>query len=185
MGKYIALLFLGIFMVSCETVEITKKSFACSELDWFEIGRSDGVQGLDSMSYASRKDDCENFGDVDHQKYVSGWYSGIDEFCTFSHGFAYGRAGKKYLNICPSGKEASFMKSYRKGLKVFFYEKDNQKITQELQKISDNAEESDSKEASSIVKRMSELETRLELNKALISEIQKEMDDSRSQISTF
>jgi hypothetical protein len=160
----------------CSTPQELKDSFACSELDWFEIGRSDGVRGLDSMSYENKKKGCEGFSTGDHEKYVNGWYSGVDRFCSMDQGFAYGRTGNKYLNVCPSSKEKEFLKAYRKGLKVYLYERDNQEITEELQRISDQASKTAGEQAPVLVKKMNELETRLELNKALISEIQNEME---------
>ncbi len=172
-------------MVSCESVEITDDKYACSELDWFEIGRSDGVQGIASTSYRDKTNHCEGFGELEHQKYVSGWYSGVDEFCTPSQGFAFGLSGQEYLNVCTKSKEAEFLKGYRKGLTVFTYEKDNQKITEELEEITLKAEEEKSQRSPATMKKLNELETKLELNKALIAEIRREMDDTRSQSKTF
>ncbi len=183
--KLLLCLIFAFASISCETVEIKEKKFSCSELDWFEIGRSDGLQGLNSMAYESKKTNCESFSDLEHEKYVNGWYSGVDQFCTSQQGFAYGRTGRKYYNICPTGKEAPFMKSYRQGLKVYLYEKDNQKITDELAKIANQAQKVEGEEASTLVKKMNELETRLELNKALISKIQNQIDENLSQSTTF
>ncbi len=170
---------------SCGTVEITEKKFSCNQLDWFEIGRSDGLLGMNSMAYENKKTNCEGFTNQEHEKYVNGWYSGVDQFCTTQQGFAFGRTGGKYSNICPTAKEPSFLKSYRKGLKVFLYEKDNQKITDELQKIADQAQIAEGRGTSSLIQKMTELETRLELNKALISKIQNEISESLSKSQTF
>lgn len=168
----------ALVILSCQSVEIVENKNQCTQMDWFEIGRSDGVQGLQSMAYESKKDSCEGFSKNEHEKYVAGWYAGVDEFCQGNHGFSYGRSGKKYLNICPPSREDNFLRHYRKGMKVFLYEKDNQRITDELQKITDNASKAEGDRAPALVKKMTELETRLELNKALISEIQKEIDET-------
>ncbi len=185
MNKLVLCLAAVLGLSACGSVKIEEKKFACQELDWFEIGRSDGLQGLNSMAYESKKTSCDGFSDTEHEKYVNGWYAGVDQFCTPNQGFAYGRTGRKYFNICPTAKETAFLKSYRKGLKVYLYEKDNQKITDELQKISNQAEKVDGLKASDLVKKMNQLETRLELNKALISKIQNEMDERFSPSSTF
>lgn len=185
MNKFTRCILMLLLLTACSTVESPKNTFACSELDWYEIGRSDGVQGHDSMAYKGKQENCSGFSNLDHEKYVNGWYSGVDLFCTPQQGFAYGRSGKKYLDICPSSKETAFLEAYRKGLKVYLYEKDNQKITYELHKMTDEAQAVAPEKAPLLVKKMTQLETRLELNKALIAEIQKEMDSATAKTATF
>ena len=175
----------SLLFLSCQsTMKITEKKFICSQLDWFELGRSDGVQGLDSQGYKSKQSNCDGFTKANHESYVNGWYAGVDEFCSPAHGFAFGRSGYKYLNVCPTSKEEAFLQYYRKGMRVFLYEKESQQINEELQKITDNAS-SNKQKVPDVLKRMTALETRLELNRALISEIQKEMDETLSQTETL
>lgn len=177
--KYtVILLLLFILNSSCQTLEIAEKKPSCEELDWFELGRSDGAQGLSSLNWEKREQKCEKFSESHHQSFVNGWYAGVDEFCSESHGFAFGKTGNKYFDVCPTSKEAAFLKAYRKGIKVFLYESDNKKISEELRSLSETASDVDPKEAPSLIKKISELEGRKELNRVQISEIENEMESS-------
>lgn len=178
------LILIALFMVSCQTVNIAKEKNDCSTLDWFEIGRADGVVGVDSLNWQNKEKSCQNFTDSHHESYVNGWYAGVNEFCSSSHGFAYGKTGASYNNVCPTGKEEAFMDAYKKGVKVFEYESANQLLSREIQELS-NTDTSDPQKAPVALKRMNELETQMEFNKALISEINREMAESSSQKSTL
>ncbi len=172
-------------LASCQSVDLSSPKFACTQLDWFELGRSDGLQGVDSMAYQEKQKSCQGFSETQHEMYVNGWYSGVNEFCTSTQGFAFGRSGQTYLDICPATKETSFLSGYEKGKRVFLYEKDNQKISEELQQVSEAVAKTQEPGASDLIKKMTDLETRLELNKALIAEIQDQVDVNGSQSATF
>lgn len=170
--------------MGCQSIDITEKKYVCSSLDWFEIGRSDGVQGLNSLGWEKREQECSGFNDSHHESYVNGWYAGVNDFCSYSHGFAYGKSGHKYNNVCPAGKEPAFLEAYQKGMKVYRYEADNKQITQELQSINDKTS-GNPKLVPELLKRRTELETKMELNQALITEINREMAEEPSSSSTL
>lgn len=189
MSRTIQLVIAGLLLGSCRSVEIpeiTQRKFQCEKLDWFEIGRNDGVLGFTSDSLASKSTGCENFSDRNKEQYINGWYAGVDEYCTKDQGFAFGRSGGEYKKICPATKEKAFLSGYSKGRQVFLYEKDNQSLRIELQEVSQKANSAkDEVDLSALQKQLAELETRLELNRALIAEIQKEVTDTDSQSQTF
>ena len=185
MSRTIQLVIAGLLLGSCRSVEIpelSQRKFQCEKLDWFEIGRNDGVLGLKSESLDSKSKACENFSEKNKEQYINGWYAGVDEYCTRDQGFAFGRSGGEYQKICPSTKEKDFLSGYSKGRQVFLYEKDNQTLQMELQEVTQKANSAkDEVNLNALQKQVAELETRLELNRALISEIQKEVSDSDSQ----
>ena len=153
-------------------------------MDWFEIGRSHGIQGLKISSYETKAQVCEGFGGDERIKYKSGWYSGVDEFCFGQQGFAFGRTGKEDPKICPPARRTQFLEYYQKGKTVFNYEQENLKISEEIQKlsgeISNEKKKGESRFSSALIQKMNritELETRFELNQALVSEIQKEVEN--------
>lgn len=189
MMRWFPLVFCGLAFISCQSVEIpkiTQKRFKCDQLDWFEIGRNDGVLGKETLDEVEESSDCDGFTANQKEMYTNGWYSGLDEFCTKGQGFAFGRSGGEYKKICPPSKELSFLKGYKKGQKVFLYEKDNKVLREQLDEVTrSSTQDNERLNKGALQKKAVELETRLELNRALISEIQKELDESDSQRQTF
>jgi len=184
--KSIAILLLLLtFSSSCQTLDIAEKKPTCEDLDWFELGRSDGAQGLISLNWQKREVACQEFSESHHQSYVNGWYAGVDDFCSESHGFAFGKTGHKYFDVCPTSKEAAFLKSYRKGIKVFLYESDNKRISTELKNLSEKTTSAEPTEAPSLLKMIGDLEGKKELNRVQISEIENEMESSVIETSTL
>lgn len=173
-----------VFSMSCQTVDITDKKYSCGQLDWFEIGRSDGLQGVDSLSWEIKEKECKGFSDANHESYVNGWYAGVDEFCSYSHGFAFGKSGHSYLNVCPTGKEEGFLEAYRMGTKIYQIEKNNKALAEELQKLSEKAT-ADIAKNPEIQTRMKDLESKMEYNRASIAEINREADENHSQPTTL
>ena len=168
-------------MIACQSIEITDNKFPCSQLDWFELGRSDGLQGKASDSFKKKKLECEDFNEDYAVSYGNGWYAGVDQFCSPDNGFAFGRSGYKYQNVCPAIKETNFLKSFVKGKKIFEYESKNRQLAQELVELGKSSKTQNPEENRKTLKKMTAIETELELNKALIAEIQKDLDGSLSQ----
>lgn len=180
-----AILLITLFLISCQSTNIIGEKSPCSSLDWFELGRADGAQGLESLSWQQKEKTCSGFSETHHESYVNGWYGGVDDFCSSSHGFAYGKSGHEYNSVCPAGREAAFLDSYRKGKKVLAYESESLKLSQELRELTQKASNTEPDKALGLLKKITELETRIEFNQALISEIQREMDESDSSSSTL
>jgi cell fate (sporulation/competence/biofilm development) regulator YmcA (YheA/YmcA/DUF963 family) len=172
-------------LTSCQTLEIAAKKDDCSNLDWFEIGRSDGVQGLNSLSWGSKEKECNNFNEAHHQGYVNGWYAGVDDFCSESHGFAFGKSGHEYNNVCPESKEPDFVAAYRKGIKVYNHNLTIKNITDELNVLNEQATKSKPQAVPSVLKRINELQSKLEFNRSVITEINREMEDPTPRNSTL
>ena len=185
MKKIPVLLLLVVLSISCQTLEISEKKPSCKEFDWFELGRSDGTQGLSSLNWQEREMTCLQFSESDHQSYVNGWYAGVDEFCSESHGFAFWKTGHKYFDVCPSSKEKVFLKAYRKGIKVFLFESDNKRIAKELEDLIQKASEATPQEKPSLVKKMSLLEEKQQSNRTLISNIESEMESTEDESTTL
>lgn len=175
MKTYTKLVFIGIFLISCQTIDITEVSYECDEMDWFEIGRADAAQGQKSDQYQAKSEQCSGFESAHRAQYLNGWNTGLDSFCTSQQGFVFGRQGRDYNEICPSNSQRAFLKGYDKGLQVFNYEKNNKKITNEIQETSKLVEEVPPRSQPELLKKINQLETQLELNRALIAEIQSEV----------
>ena len=119
--------FVGLILAGlqgCSTIGSSRLSKGpCSELNWYELGRGDGVRGQPSLGWESRVKSCRGFGDSEHRSYTNGWYAGVDAFCSESHGYVFGKTGQPYYDVCPRTSEGEFLTSYEKGLQVYLYEK--------------------------------------------------------------
>lgn len=154
----------------CQTMDLAKEKEPCGERDWFELGRADGTKGVPNLNWKERVKVCSDFSETHHQSYLSGWYAGVDDFCSPDHAYLFGRTGLAYYNICPASKEKEFTTAYQKGLQVFLYEKNNKRLNQEIRQL-----ESSSGEEAQLDKIENLLEERAE-NQKQISEIEGQMN---------
>ena len=170
-------------LTACQNIqEITDKKFPCNQLDWYELGRASGVQGKESVSYETTAATCLEFNEEQHQRFINGWYAGIDEYCTELNGFALGRSGQTYTGLCPKSRESLFLSGYEKGQTIYRYEVDNQKLSSQMQQLSQTAANADSDAQKVLQKKITQLETQLELNRALISRIQDELNGATNTL---
>ncbi len=176
MNNILFLIVAGVFIISCQSIELVPVKSQCENIDWYEIGRGDAVQGKTSQSYKKTSEQCIGFSSAQEAQYFSGWNAGLDSFCTRQQGFVLGRLGNTYENICPENKIKSFQRGYEQGLKVFNYEQNNKVLAEELQATSQRVEKSSDSEKQELFRKINQLETQLELNRALIAEIQKDID---------
>ncbi len=104
----------------------------CGHADWFEVGRIDGLSGveIDHSAYLGR---CEANGTkVDRELYGAGWQRGLLEYCTPERGFDAGRSGQDYKGICPSHVEEAFLKRFKTGAKIAELERKNSEIERQV-----------------------------------------------------
>ncbi|OFZ19170.1 MAG: hypothetical protein A2Z20_02280 [Bdellovibrionales bacterium RBG_16_40_8] len=74
----------------------------CQELDWYEIGRQDGANGLESLARRQVKTICQNSDQsLSEALYHNGFDAGVAQFCTTKKGFELGRTGAKLVEVCP------------------------------------------------------------------------------------
>lgn len=185
MKNFITFAFMVSILISCQTIEITAVKSNCEDMDWYEIGRADSVLGKTSGHYEDKSNQCNNFQESHRAQYLNGWNAGLDSFCTHKQGFVLGRQGRGYEKICPDNKAQVFIKGYDQGLKVYNYEKNNKQLAEELQKTSQLVESTPSSSHSELFKKINRLETELELNRALIAEIQNQVEANTSPTKTF
>lgn len=105
----------------------------CSEINWFERGRQDGMQGQPSNNWTMTARDCAKMSGLEIQKYTDGWNHGLSLFCTENHGFLAAKAGDPYKKTCPEKYEEDFLKGYQRGLRVFIIEKETTQIISQLE----------------------------------------------------
>ena len=90
----------------------------CIVMDWFELGRTDGMNGKPRSTFQERAKPCLKHGVIpDRAAYYSGHDEGLAIYCTEPHGFDLGKKGLPYTMICP--EESGFRTGYEKGLKLY------------------------------------------------------------------
>lgn len=90
----------------------------CIVMDWFELGRTDGMSGQPRSTFQERAKPCLKHGVIpDREAYYKGHDKGLEIYCTEQHGFDLGKKGQPYTPICP--EESDFRTGYDKGLKFY------------------------------------------------------------------
>lgn len=105
----------------------------CSEMNWFEKGRQDGLQGQPSNNWIMYSKDCEKMQQAEIQSYLDGWNHGLSLFCTEKHGYIMAKTGTTYRKTCPDKYEQEFLKGYQQGLQIYMIEKETTQITAQLE----------------------------------------------------
>ena len=173
--RALAFLFMS-FLLSCQSIPVPNPKMACSKLDWFECGRSDGLQGQNSTGWRERTNTCKNFTKIQKQAYISGWQVGANHFCSKTQGFALGKSGGSHENICPLPKRKGFLQAYQKGLKIFIYENENKNLSEQIELLENQANEELTKKNFGLRnQKLRQLRKKQDFNRRAISKIESEM----------
>ena len=87
-------------------------------MDWFELGRTDGMNGNPRSTFQQRAKPCIKHGVIpDRAAYYKGHDAGLTIYCTEQHGFDLGKEGLPYRPICPNA--SGFRAGYDKGIKLY------------------------------------------------------------------
>ncbi|MCC7405505.1 MAG: DUF2799 domain-containing protein [Bdellovibrionales bacterium] len=130
----LALLALGL-TVGCITNPPLDRQ-GCENVDWYELGRRDGSQGLPINLYESRRNECRLESDLARENlYLNGRNAGLVDFCTPTNGYEMGRTGQIYYYVCPADLEGEFVGRFRLGRKIYQLEKTNQEIGSQLNSL--------------------------------------------------
>ncbi|MBX7232526.1 MAG: DUF2799 domain-containing protein [Bdellovibrionales bacterium] len=123
----------SLFLIACQTKEIVK--IDCGQTDWYEIGRRDGVIGLQPQISKLESTCGQHLNELKSALYSNGYNNGLNEYCSSENGFALGRANTKVNNICPKPLDQNFLKSYKKGLEVGKMDQENIHIDRQISSL--------------------------------------------------
>ena len=122
-----------LFLEGC--ANIPKKNPSCRNKNWALLGKTASLNGLTSKWPPKLTKSCFS-GHLQEKAskkaYDLGYKNGLATFCTARSGLRAGLRGIKYKNNCPSKRERSFLREYKKGLKVFHYKKEINKIQKRI-----------------------------------------------------
>lgn len=109
---------------------------SCAKMDWYEIGRSDGAQGLGQDALDKHKLSCgETFSENSETIYTNGRNAGLVDYCSEENGYDMGRMGVLYTYVCPSTMEPQFLTQYEKGQNARQLELENAKLDARIASI--------------------------------------------------
>ncbi len=131
----LSILFSGALLTNCTSKLVVLKP-KCSQLNWFEKGRQDGMQGQPSNNWTMKANECETMEKTQITDYMDGWNHGLSLYCTKDHGFVVAKSGMAYQRICPENYEEDFLKGYQEGLQVYLIEKETAQIIAQVDGLS-------------------------------------------------
>lgn len=80
--------------------------------DWYQVGLSDGQQGVKNKAATYHKECSKYQAQVDVKRYNDGRNEGLKSFCTYQNGVSHGMSNKTYNNVCPTELSAKFLFGY-------------------------------------------------------------------------
>ena len=125
---------LTLLTTGCSVKQI---QLSCAQRDWYEIGRSDGAQGLPAVKLDGYRRECR--GDLQGNNemiYLNGRNAGLVEYCQPESGFQLGRAGQTYDRVCVATVEPPFLAAYARGLRARAIEQRGKDLDAEIETLS-------------------------------------------------
>jgi hypothetical protein len=170
----LALLTMISIAVACST---PPKTFSCSEGDWFERGRADGLAGK-VRNMTGYRVLCGKQLDANAESlYTGGYNNGINEYCSAANGFAIGLADGRPSTACPVPLDHVFNENVNRGREARRLKDNNQKISREISSLSQKISGSKEKpSAEGLRQKLQGLEKQLLANRKRIYQIESQLD---------
>ena len=110
------LLVLAFSLSSCQTIT----RISCNQKNWTKAGQKDGKAGkVAEVSFQEHYDKCSAAGsDADEGAYMTGYRSGLGNFCTLENGMEQATQGFDNKNICQSVMGPDFDNGFQQGLAI-------------------------------------------------------------------
>lgn len=119
--------------LSACTQTLSKPQITCAHIDWYEVGRADGLQGHRFEKISEHQKRCDNSPHpVSVDLYTNGRELGLTEFCTPTGGVAAGRTGLSYNGVCPFHLEKAFLTNFEIGKRIRALESENADLDSKL-----------------------------------------------------
>jgi hypothetical protein len=106
---------------------LSKKDLQCDRTNWITVGRQAAFKGSLQKWPPRQFKSCligRPLEQTWEKNFTLGYKKGLDAFCTKKGGLRFGIKGRLYKKSCPSSKAPSFLKEYKKGLKVYHYKRE-------------------------------------------------------------
>jgi hypothetical protein len=121
-----------VWIPACQT-PIVKPVVSCEDIDWFELGRQDGIQGLSWDRFLTFKQECTDAtGTSNNTLYSAGYKSGLADYCSWKNGVELGHSISKVPEICPIMYHKRMALAIKLGQQLQRLQNENQKLDLEL-----------------------------------------------------
>lgn len=115
-----------------------KPQVTCANIDWFEMGRSDGTYGLPFAKIQEHQARCNGTPNpVDFDVYTNGRNLGLIEYCTATVGAQVAKEDRPYEGVCPAHMEKQFLSGYELGRRIKVLEKEHDTVASRMQELTD------------------------------------------------
>ena len=105
----------------------------CQYLDWRVKGEFDGREGAPVEKFEKYQKQCLKHNIMpDQTAWLQGREDGLQLFCVPDVGFAVGRQGKQYHDVCPPYTELAFIRGYRDGLSYYHAESEVNRVRSQI-----------------------------------------------------
>ncbi len=106
----------SIFLGGCATLNQSE----CLNANWQMIGLEDGSKGQALSYIGNHRKACAEFNiSPDLEQYQRGYAQGLQQYCTYNHGFQRGVRGQSFNNVCPPELEGSFRSGHQHGREIY------------------------------------------------------------------
>lgn len=121
----------------CTTTDVAS---TCQELDWYQIGREDGLKGLSGQGRRPVKSVCaDSDQSLSEAIYNNGFDNGIAQFCSFENGYqiGYHKLKSASSDLCPPVAKADFLAGVDQGEQVLKLETEERSLAHKIEALSD------------------------------------------------
>ena len=107
----------------------------CVNADWYTIGLEDGARGRSIERLGQHRRACaEHRVTPDPERYLAGRSEGLKSFCTPQRGYASGRAGQAFAEVCPAELAGAFAAGWREGRDLYELTRRHNALQAEIRK---------------------------------------------------
>jgi Protein of unknown function (DUF2799) len=124
-------------LLSACTSAPKREDSRCAGIDWWEMGRTDGVAGLTlEKGLAEHAPTCQDSQfPVAKDLYENGRDAGLIDYCAPQQGLAAGHAGATYEGVCPAYLEAEFLAQYKVGQRLHALESEDNELESRIENL--------------------------------------------------
>ena len=136
MIKYVWLVAVGAALLGQGCATMGKEE--CLTADWGQIGFEDGLKGYAPERIGRHRKACAEYGVTpDFEAYSQGRFQGLAEYCTPARGYALGRKGGVFPDICHPHPdlERGFHEGFLSGRESFLLESEIKKKKKSLRAL--------------------------------------------------